>query len=127
MQKAPPVCPSNWSYFISTGSTLYPLALGGERTSGVPHPPTPTSVSLRGQRGTAGHVCSEPAGLPLSMAQAVTKCLPQSPSSLQPNFFHSFIFYQGDNCFTEFSTTYQPLSDLCCCCYLFKTYWGIAD
>ena len=90
MQKAPPICPSNWSYFFSTRSipSTRPRA---ERTSGVPHPPTPTSGCplplARRQLGTACSAYSEPADSSPSVAQALTRCVPQSPSSsLQPIF-----------------------------------------
>lgn len=90
MQKAPPICPSNWSYFISTGS-IPPTRPRGERTSGVPHPPTPTSGCplpvTRRQLCAACSACSEPSDSSPSVAQALTRCVPQSPSSsLQPIF-----------------------------------------
>ena len=92
MQKAPPICPSNWSYFFSTRSipSTRPRA---ERTSGVPHPPTPTSGCplplARRQLGTACSAYSEPADSSPSVAQALTRCVPQSPSSsLHPILLH---------------------------------------
>lgn len=69
--------------------------LRGERSPACPTLPRPLPVAC-GQRGTAGHVCSEPADSPPSMAQArpsVCHSLLLPPYNL---IFFSFIyFYQG--------------------------------
>lgn len=123
MQKAPPVCPSNWSYFIfPQGSTHHHwLSRGWTDFPACPTLPRPLPVNP----AVSG---AQPAACVLSLLTPHRPWLKLWPSVchslpfflLQPNFFHSFIFYQGTNCFTEFSTTYQPLTVtfICCCCLL---------
>ena len=109
-----------WVRPISTGS-VPSTRPRGERTSGVPPPSTPTS-GRHHQLGTARSVRSEPADSSLPVAEALARCLPQPPSSLQPIFLNYFLL--KDNCFTEFPTTRYPLSDLGCRCYLCRTsFW----
>lgn len=119
MQKAPPVCPSNWSYFISTGSTPSTGSRGWTDFRRAP----PSHAHFRSPAVSG----AQPATCVLSLLTPHRPWLKLWPSVchslLLPPYnliFFSFIYFlPRDNCFTEFSTTYQPLSDLCCCCYLF--------